>query len=59
MSTCVANQVGVYLTTVLSVLALWFVVVLDERLRDRFGDEYENSCRAFADAARIRDQATP
>jgi hypothetical protein len=41
-----ANHVGVYVTTVLSILALYFVVVLEEReLRDRFGAEYEEYCR--------------
>ncbi len=41
-----SNHVGVYVTTGLSTLALYFVVVLEEReLRDRFGAEYEEYCR--------------
>jgi len=41
-----ANYVGVYVTTVLTILALYFVVVLEEReLRNRFGAEYDEYCR--------------
>jgi protein-S-isoprenylcysteine O-methyltransferase Ste14 len=41
-----ANHVGVYVTTVLTFVALYFVVLLEEReLRDRFGDAYEEYCR--------------
>ncbi len=41
-----ANYAGAYATTVLSIPALYFVVVLEEReLRDRFGAEYEEYCR--------------
>lgn len=41
-----ANYVGVYVAMVLSVPALYVVVVLEEReLSDRFGLEYEEYCR--------------
>jgi steroid 5-alpha reductase family enzyme len=41
-----ANYVGVYVAAVLSVPAIYLVVVLEEReLRDRFGVEYEEYCR--------------
>lgn len=41
-----ANYVGVYVATALSILALYFVVVLEEgELRDRFGAEYKEYCR--------------
>lgn len=40
-----ANYVGVYVTTVLTIVTLYLVVVLEEReLRDRFGAEYEEYC---------------
>jgi len=41
-----ANYVGLYVIAVLSIPALYLVVLLEEReLRDRFGVEYEEYCR--------------
>jgi len=41
-----ANHVGSYIATVLSVPALYIVVLMEEKeLRDRFGAEYEDYCR--------------
>lgn len=43
---CFANYVGLYVLLVLTLPALYLVVLLEEReLRDRFGAEYEEYCR--------------
>ena len=43
----IANYAGLYVLTVLSVLALYAIVLLEEReLRERFGSAYEEYARS-------------
>jgi protein-S-isoprenylcysteine O-methyltransferase Ste14 len=43
----IANYLALYIALPVSLTALYFIVVLEEReLRDRFGSEYEEYCRA-------------